>query len=316
MDRNAWSFAGKSKSQHNFFKRSTHSNASLSLYSSYIISDFFSITFEPSVFRLKGHHSKLCEIKVSVFDRLIFFRRIPIVLEVHRILDPATLIAKAELAEIESIDDPKWKEDSYVEHAFLHLNIRVHMQNNEDRQDDNIYDIDGTCAPCGGVGIDPGAGGDGSPVVLTEEQQKQTEREELIKRLSMKRKLNANEIIELSMAIDHRITIFEKLFWKNLSKSNFMRINPERTRNKFNQTYDQVIVVDNAPSPLTNMSTNVDHKWVVLKSQLVPKLKTSLFFFAYASTILSIISRLMVEAINDLAKNWRFIPPEYYDHDP
>ncbi|EDW63270.1 uncharacterized protein [Drosophila virilis] len=259
----------------------------------YIISDFFAVTFEPSVFRLKGHHSKLCEIKVSVFDRLIFFRRIPIVLEVHRILDPATLIAKAELAEIESIDDPKWKEDSYVEHAFLHLNIRVHMQNNEDRQDDNMYDIDGTCAPCGGVGIDAGAGGDGSPVELTEEQQKQAEREELIKRLSMKRKLNANEIIELSMAIDHRITIFEKLFWKNLSKSNFMRINPERTRNKFNQTYDQVVVVDNAPSPLENLRTNVDH-----------------------NTILSIISRLMVEAINDLAKNWRFIPPEYYDHDP
>ncbi|XP_034472976.1 uncharacterized protein LOC117780526 [Drosophila innubila] len=257
----------------------------------YIISDFFAVTFEPAVFRLKGHHSKLCEIKVSVFDRLVFFRRIPIVLEVHRILDRATQIAKAELAEIESIDDPKWKEDSYVEHVFLHLNIRVHSRSNEMKAEDMGDVIDGTCLPCGGVGTaEAGAAGDGPPVPPTDEQQRMAEREEVVKRLSMKRHLNANEIIDLSMAIDHRNTIFEKLFWKYLSKSNFMRITPERTRKKFNKTYEQVIDA-NQPSNLTVESrAYVDH-----------------------NTILSIINRLMVEGINDLAKNWIFIPAEYYD---
>ncbi|KAH8377668.1 hypothetical protein KR093_006582, partial [Drosophila rubida] len=261
----------------------------------YIISDFFAVTFEPQVFRLKGHHSKLCEIRIAVFERLVFFRRIPIVLEVHRILDAATLIAKAELAEIESIDDPKWKEDSYVEHVFLHLNIRVHMRNLDAKDDDAGDEIEGSCLPCGGAGTDtkdPGAAGDAPPPTMTLEQQRNAEREELVKRLSAKRKLNANEIIELSMAIDHRITIFEKLFWKYLSKSNFMRVTPERTRNKFNKTYDELIVASESsinPPPAGNQ-TFVDH-----------------------NIILSILNRLMVEAINDLAKNWIFIPPEYYD---
>lgn len=96
--------------------------------SSYIINDFFAVVFNPPIFRLKGHHSKLCEIRVTVFDRLVHFRRIPIVLEVHRILDRATIIAKQELEEVESIDDPKWKEDSYVEHVYLHLNIRTNIK--------------------------------------------------------------------------------------------------------------------------------------------------------------------------------------------
>ncbi|EDV99024.1 uncharacterized protein LOC6566446 [Drosophila grimshawi] len=252
----------------------------------YIISDFFAVTFEPSIFRLKGHHSKLCEIRVASYERLIFFRRIPIVLEVHRILDAATLIAKAELTEIESIDDPKWQDDSYLEHVFLQLNIRVQVRNPNNKQDDNTDDIiDGTCMPCGGVGLNPDGADDGH----TEEQKKQAEREAIVKRLSMKRKLNANEIIELSMAIDHRITIFEKLFWKYLSKSNFMRISPERTRDKFDKTYDQVVAVDPIPQPVVN-KTFVDH-----------------------NTIMAILSRLMVEAMNDLAKNWVFIPPEYFE---
>ncbi|EDW12038.2 uncharacterized protein LOC6576607 [Drosophila mojavensis] len=259
----------------------------------YIISDFFAVTFEPSTFLLKGHHSKLCEIKVSVFERLLFFRRIPIVLEVHRVLDTATQIAKAELAEVESIDDPKWKEDSYVEHVFLHLNIRVHLSSREERDDDSIVEVDGACSPCGGVGLDPAAAGDASPVEkLTEAERKLKEREELVKRLSMKRKLTANEVIELSMAIDHRVTIFEKLFWKFLSKSNFMRIPAERTRNKFSKTYDEVVMSDLMQDPF-NASSQVDH-----------------------NTILSILSRLMVEALNDLAKNWIFIPSEFYERDP
>ncbi|KAH8399672.1 hypothetical protein KR215_001917 [Drosophila sulfurigaster] len=260
----------------------------------YIISDFFAVTFEPQIFRLKRHHSKLCEIRVAVFERLVFFRRIPIVLEVHRILDLATQIAKAELSEIESIDDPKWKEDSYVEHVFLQLNIRVHVRNNEDKTEDLGDEIEGNCEPCGGVGTDvaEGAAGDGLPTTPTAEQQKAAEREELVKRLSNKRKLNANEIIELSMAIDHRITIFEKLFWKYLSKTNFMRVTPERTRNKFNKTYEQLIVAsDSSLNPLaTSNQSFVDH-----------------------NVILSILNRLMVEAINDLAKNWIFIPSDYYD---
>ncbi|XP_062121245.1 uncharacterized protein LOC133835268 [Drosophila sulfurigaster albostrigata] len=87
-------------------------------------------------------------------------------------------------------------------------------------------EIEGNCEPCGGVGTDvvEGAGGDGLPTTPTAEQQKAAEREELVKRLSNKRKLNANEIIELSMAIDHRITIFEKLFCTILytKKKNFI----------------------------------------------------------------------------------------------
>ncbi|KAH8263228.1 hypothetical protein KR044_006250 [Drosophila immigrans] len=261
----------------------------------YIISDFFAVTFEPQTFRLKGHHSKLCEIRVAVFERIVFFRRIPIVLEVHRILDRATQIAKAELSEVESIDDPKWKEDSYLEHVFLHLNIRVNVRTSEDKHD-NGDEIEGSCSPCGGVGTDAaaaGAAGDGLPEVgPTLEQQRKAERDELVKRLSAKHKLNANEIIELSMAIDHRITIFEKLFWKYLAKSNFMRITPERTRNKFNKTYEQLIVATESSinPPAAASETFVDH-----------------------NIILSILNRLMVEAINDLAKNWIFIPSEYYD---
>ncbi|KAH8400607.1 hypothetical protein KR222_008378, partial [Zaprionus bogoriensis] len=252
----------------------------------YIISDFFAVTFEPSDFRLKGHHSKLCEIRVSVFERLIFFRRIPIVLEVHRLLDRATQIAKAELSEIESIDDPKWKEDSYVEHVFLHLNIRVHQKIIQ-AKDDSIEEVDGTCVPCGGVGINAAAAGDaGLPAGTTAEA---IEREELIKELSIKRKLTSNELIELSMAIDHRITIFEKLFWKYLSKSNYMRISAERSNTKFNNTYEQLVGGERTPAVTTQRSF-VDH-----------------------NTILAILNRLMVEAISDLAKNWIFIPAEYYD---
>lgn len=198
---------------------------------------------------------------MSAYERLLFFRRIPIVLEVHRILDAATQIAKAELAEVESIDDPKWKEDSYVEHVFLHLNIRVHVSSREERDDDTAIEVEGTCSPCGGVGLDPGAAGDNKSMSrTTDPDKKQMEREELIKRLSMKRKLNANEVIELSMAIDHRVTIFEKLFWKFLSKSNFMRIPSERTRNKFNKTYDDVIMSDPMQMPFCNINMQVDHK--------------------------------------------------------
>lgn len=270
---------------------------------SYIINDFFAVNFEPLIFRLKGHHSKLCEIKVSVFDRMVMFRRIPIVMEVHRILDRATLIAKAQLSEVESIDDPKWKEDSYVEHVFLHLNIRVHSKPNEvtDEATEAKY---GTCAPCGGVGIETTAAEDAPASVVPPEV---TERDELIKNLSMKRKLTANEIIDLSMAIDHRITIFEKLFWKYLSKSNYMRIGPERCNKKTTKTYEQLVVGGQSPSEM-RMRNFVDHKYIGIA---FPDFYLTLTYFY--STILSILNRLMVEAFNDLAKNWIFIPAENYD---
>ncbi|KAH8317405.1 hypothetical protein KR067_008141 [Drosophila pandora] len=280
---------------------------------SYIINEFFSVVFNPPIFRLKGHHSKLCEIKVSVFDRLVHFRRIPIVLEVHRILDRATLIAKAELEEIESIDDPKWKEDSYVEHVYLHLNIRTIVKPASEASDelDAADKIDPTAGPvpCSqfghGSGLPPGsesspaagAGGDGPPPApvlspaMIEEQRKEAERKETISRLMAKNKLSSNEVIELSMAIDQRITIFEKLFWKYLSKSKFMRINPERKRVKAVKTYEQVIASDIEQNPDNNSETDRNH-------------------------IIEIVSRLMQEAINDLAKNWVFIPAQYYDRHP
>lgn len=73
-----------------------------------------------------------------------------------------------------------------------------------------------------------------------------------------KNKLNPNEIIELSMAIDQRITIFEKLFWKYLSKSKFMRINGERKRQKVVKTYEQVVSPDKT-TPL-EAASEIDRK--------------------------------------------------------
>ncbi|ALC38060.1 CG17005 [Drosophila busckii] len=237
-----------------------------------------------------GHHSKLCEIKLTVYDRLIFFRRIPIVLEVHRILDEATLIAQAELSEIESIDDPKWKEDSYIEHVFLHLNVRASTRDIVDTELDNMDQDVGLCSPCGGAGLDVGAAGDATPTSQpSPEQKKQTEREQTVRRLAAKNKLNANEIIELSMAIDQRTTIFEKLFWKYLSKSSFMRIGATRSRSNANKTYQEVVVGELVSHSTSNHNT-VDR-----------------------NTVMEVISRLMVDATNDLAKNWIFIPSQYYD---
>lgn len=209
------------------------------------------MVFNPPIFRLKGHHSKLCVIRVTVLERLVHFRRIPIVLEVHRILDPATLIAKQELDEVESIDDPKWKEDSYMEHVYLQLNIRTSakpaLDTSVDSEPGDRIDPTAGPQPCGqfgpGAGAQDPAGGDGpsKPASLTQDQRAEMERRELIHRLMAKSRLCSNEIIDLSMAIDQRITIFEKLFWKYLSKSKFMRINPERKRQKQVKTYEQVI---------------------------------------------------------------------------
>ncbi|KAH8293263.1 hypothetical protein KR018_006234 [Drosophila ironensis] len=283
---------------------------------SYIIKDFFSVTFNPPIFRLKAHHSKLCEIKVSVFERFVHFRRIPVVLEVHRILDRATVIAKEELTEVESIDDPKWLEDSYVGHVYLHLNIRTMVKPVIESSDeyDPAEKIDPTAGPVpcsqnrriSNVRLGPvpaataaaaaaaaaaaGAGGDGPQVCQppSEDVRKDMERKETVARLMAKNKLSSNEVIELSMAIDQRITVFEKLFWKYLSKSRFMRINSERKRVKEVKTYDQIVNGEKEPN-----TENVDEP--------------------DRNHIIDIISRLMQEAINDLAKNWVFIPAQYYE---
>lgn len=237
---------------------------------------------------------------------MVMFRRIPIVMEVHRILDRATLIAKAELSEVESIDDPKWKEDSYAEHVFLHLNIRVLARAN-DVCDEATEVKFGTCVPCGGVGIDTTAAEDAPPSAVPPEV---TEREELIRNLSMKRKLTANEIIDLSMAIDHRITIFEKLFWKYLSKSSFMRFGPEHCNQKTTKTYEQLVVGGQSPSEM-RMRNFVDHKYIEIAFTYYYINLLTLTYFN--SSILNILNRLMVDAFNDLAKNWIFIPAESYD---
>ncbi|XP_017477936.1 PREDICTED: uncharacterized protein LOC108367751 [Rhagoletis zephyria] len=94
----------------------------------YFISDLFEVTFEPKIFRVKPHHSKLCVVNVRAFERGLFFKRIPLALEVHRVLDKSTKIAKELLEEVESIDDPKWKEPSYIEHIYLHLNLKVNFK--------------------------------------------------------------------------------------------------------------------------------------------------------------------------------------------
>ncbi|XP_073830564.1 uncharacterized protein isoform X1 [Musca autumnalis] len=91
----------------------------------YSINGYFIFTFEPIQFTLKPHHSKLCVVHCKTYDKPLNFRNIPAVLEIHRILDKSTQIAQQLLTEIESIDDPKWKEDSYVEHVFLHINLKV-----------------------------------------------------------------------------------------------------------------------------------------------------------------------------------------------
>lgn len=92
---------------------------------SYTINEYFSFTFEPSKFTLKPHRSKLCVVQMKSFGKPLHFKRIPAVLEVHRIFDKSTQIAKELLTEIESIDDPKWAEDSFIEHVLLHIDFEV-----------------------------------------------------------------------------------------------------------------------------------------------------------------------------------------------
>lgn len=102
-------------------------------------------------------------------------------METHRILDKSTQIAKELLTEIESIDDPKWSEDSYVEHVLLQIDLKVEFPKLQ-------------------------------RINIKEESEKQKE--------------------------NNNLTIFEKLFWEDLSKSNYMRNTSKISRNL---TYEQVI---------------------------------------------------------------------------
>lgn len=123
-----------------------------------------------------------------------------------------------------------------------------------------------------------------------------TERGELIENLWMKRKLTANEIIDMSIAIDHRITIFEKLFWKHLSKSSFMRIAPLICNKKTTKTYEQLVIGGQSPSEV-RMRKYVDHEYIEIA---FPYFDLTLTYFF---SILNILNSLMVEALYDLANN-------------
>lgn len=117
-------------------------------------------------------------------------------LEVHRILDKSTQIAQQLLTEIESIDDPKWKEDSYMEHVFLHINLTV-----------NFAEI--------------------KPIV-TKSVEEKTESVPLVIPMDD----------DLALPQNSKITIFEKLFWCYLSRSNHMRNNDKIP---CNLSYEEVL---------------------------------------------------------------------------
>ncbi|KAI8118897.1 hypothetical protein FF38_10922 [Lucilia cuprina] len=197
----------------------------------YTISEYFSFTFEPNIFTLKPHHSKLCVVQVKSFNKPLHFKRIPCVLEIHRILDKSTQIAQSLLTEVESIDDPKWLENSYVEHVLLHIDLKVKFPSTEKEKviDENDLNKDST---------------------------------------------------------NNQTTIFEKLFWDYLSKSNYMRNTSKIPRNL---NYEQVLNKD-------FNSMNKDSK--------AHNNKQAAF---------NILSFLTAEACRDLSKNYRFVPVEILD---
>lgn len=129
--------------------------------------------------------------QVKTFAKPLHFKRIPAVLEIHRIFDKSTQIAKELLTEIESIDDPKWSESSYVEHVLLQIDLKVEFPKLQ--------------------------------------------------------RINITELsdMEKQKKIDN-LTIFEKLFWENLSKSNYMRNTSKISRNL---SYDQVINKESCNKP-------------------------------------------------------------------
>lgn len=104
-------------------------------------------------------------------------------LEIHRIFDKPTRIAKQILDEVESIDDCKWKEDSYMEHVFLQINLNINLP--------RVKQFCPTAKSCVQA----------IPVILD---------------------LLQTDSVLFDPPINH-VTIFEKLFWDYLSQSDYMR---------------------------------------------------------------------------------------------
>lgn len=173
----------------------------------YVISRYFSFSFEPSEFNLKAHHSRLCIVSVRTYDKPLHFKRIPAILEVHRILDKSTQIAKQLLTEVESIDNPKWRQDSFVEHVFLHIDIKVNLPKEK-------------------------------PIIIMPEADQQKFTVPLLVPFTK----SAHTLIQGEQSGHKKntqcITIFEKLFWEYLSKSNYMR---NTSKIPTNLSYSEVI---------------------------------------------------------------------------
>ncbi|KAM7347113.1 uncharacterized protein ACRADG_006775 [Cochliomyia hominivorax] len=191
----------------------------------YNINEYFSLNFEPKQFTLKPHHSKLCVVQAKSYNLPLHFKRIPAVLEVHRILDKSTQIAQHLLKEVESIDDPKWLEDSYMEHVLLEIDFKVEFP-----------------------------------------------------------KLQRINVKEQQESFKSSYTIFEKLFWEYLAKSNHMR---DTTKIPSNLCYEEVI-----------------NKKYDKKGDMDTINKQEAF---------NLFSSLIAEACRDLSKNYRFIPPDILD---
>uniref|UniRef100_A0A1I8NUR9 Uncharacterized protein n=1 Tax=Stomoxys calcitrans TaxID=35570 RepID=A0A1I8NUR9_STOCA len=168
----------------------------------YSILDYFTFTFEPSQFTLKPHHSKLCVVHCKSYSKPLDFRYIPAVLEIHRILDKSTKIAQELLTEIESIDDPKWREGSYVEHVFLQIDLKVNFAKLD------VFEVRGI--------------------------EEKTKSSPMIIPMSHDDASTSMENVQHSES-----TIFEELFWDYLSRSSsFMRNTQMIARNL---TYEEVI---------------------------------------------------------------------------
>ncbi|XP_037937502.1 uncharacterized protein LOC119671073 [Teleopsis dalmanni] len=105
----------------------------------YEINSTFKITFDPPIFRLKPHRSKLCRIIVLSSKRSLNFTRIPTILVINKIQDKATKLAKSLLQEVTLIDDPKCVENVYIQHVYLHINLKINFKE-EDVVDFELVD--------------------------------------------------------------------------------------------------------------------------------------------------------------------------------
>lgn len=192
----------------------------VSVYPRYSINGYFTFTFEPTQFTLKPHHTKLCVVHCKTYDKPLNFRYLPAVLEVHKILDKSTQIAQELLTDIESIDDPKWREDSYVEHIFLHIDLKVNFPKIETIAVNGIDE----------KSIQP-------PLTTS----------------------SMPESLVASMKENNIITIFEKLFWDYLSRSNFMRNTGKIPRDL---SYEDVVLQRSGENRRNSMNISNNSRYV------------------------------------------------------